>query len=480
MDAQVAKPDDTIDCQGGQITLFGQVIHDDRSDRGLGVVSVATALARSSDVGVIKLALKLGPDRLYNYIRAFGFGQRTGIELPGETRGLLRPVKDWQPASIGYVAIGQEEAVTPIQLVSMVSTIANGGVYLPPHILLPDSTDSLQNAAPPQVAQGSQAQPLTARPFKPEFDLPNPLPSGAHRVISELAAAQMRSMMEGVVLNGTGKPAQLDGYTSGGKTGTAQKIDPVTHRYSKSLHIASFAGFAPVNDPVIAVAVVLDSPKGQYYGNEVAAPVFSEVAQQVLEYLAVPHDTDLKPATEIAKKDAPEKERVSEDDSTQPEEDIQALYDAANDLPADDPQSPAAQKAAAATQASAPSIAAPRDASALSSAQANAIGALAPPSQAPVSSGASANSPSPSSAQPSSARSPGSAAPSDTAVIQLPPENQLRVPALTGLTVRQVIEQAGAAGLDVQIIGDGLAREQAPAPGTLVAPGTKIVVRFTR
>jgi cell division protein FtsI (penicillin-binding protein 3) len=476
MDAQVAKPDDTIDCQGGQITLFGQVIHDDRSDRGLGVVSVATALARSSDVGVIKLALKLGPDRLYNYIRAFGFGQRTGIELPGETRGLLRPVKDWQPASIGYVAIGQEEAVTPIQLVSMVSTIANGGVYLPPHILLPDSTDSLQNAAPPQVAQGSQAQPLTARPFKPEFDLPNPLPSGAHRVISTLAAAQMRGMMEGVVLNGTGKPAQLNGYTSGGKTGTAQKIDPVTHRYSKSLHIASFAGFAPVNDPVIAVAVVLDSPKGLYYGNEVAAPVFSEVAQQVLEYLAVPHDIDLKPVAEVAKKDAPQKERVTEDDSDASEQDIEALYQAANDLPADDPQSPAAQKAASATQA-APSIAAPRDASALASARANAIGAPAPSSPTAVSSGAS---PSSSSAQPSPAQSSGDAAPSGTKIIQLPPENQFRVPALTGLTVRQVIEQAGAAGLDVQIVGNGLAREQAPAPGTLVAPGTKIVVRFTR
>ncbi len=124
MDAKVATPDDMIDCQGGQINLYGRIIHDDRSDRGIGTVSVATALARSSDVGVIKMALKLGPDRLYNYIRAFGFGQRSGIELPGETRGLLRPVKYWQPASIGYVAIGQEEAVTPLQLVTMVSTIA--------------------------------------------------------------------------------------------------------------------------------------------------------------------------------------------------------------------------------------------------------------------------------------------------------------------------------------------------------------------
>ncbi|MGB7267337.1 MAG: penicillin-binding protein 2, partial [Terracidiphilus sp.] len=343
MDAKVATPDDMIDCQGGQINLYGRVIHDDRSDRGIGVVSVATALARSSDVGAIKLALKLGPDRLYNYIRAFGFGQRTGVELPGETRGLLRPVKYWQPASIGYVAIGQEEAVTPLQLVSMVSTIANGGMYLPPHILMPGQAVTnktpVQPAAPLQAAQADQPQlklvsmPLHPSPFKPDEDLPNPLPPGAHRVISELASAQMRKMMEGVVLYGTGKPAQLDGYSSAGKTGTAQKIDPVTHLYSKTMHIASFAGFAPVNNPVISVAVILDSPKGAYYGTAVSAPVFAEVAQEVLEYLGVPHDIDLRPVTTASKKEPP----VTEDDAPAPGEDIQALYQAVNDLPSDDP-----------------------------------------------------------------------------------------------------------------------------------------------
>ena len=133
-------------------------------------------------------------------------------------------------------------------------------------------------------------------PFKPGDDLPKPLPPGAHRVISTMTAAQMRKMMEGVVLYGTGKPAQLNGYSSGGKTGTAQKIDPATHTYSKTMHIASFAGFAPVNNPVISVAVVIDTPKGAYYGAAVSAPVFAEVAQQVLEYLGVPHDIDLRPA----------------------------------------------------------------------------------------------------------------------------------------------------------------------------------------
>jgi cell division protein FtsI (penicillin-binding protein 3) len=493
LDQGVAKPDDMIDCQGGQITLAGRVIHDDKSDRGLGTVTVATALARSSDVAAVKLALKVGPDKFYQYIRAFGFGSRSGVELPGETRGLLLPVecpapsaihsrstapRCWGPSSIGSIAIGQEIAVTPLQLVTMVSTIANGGVYLPPHILLPDTqapTDANQNSALPQVAQ------LTPRPFLPESDLPNPLPSGAHRVISTLTAAQMRQMMEGVVLFGTGKPAQLNGYSSGGKTGTAQKIDPKTHLYSKTMHIASFAGFAPVNNPVIAVAVVIDSPHGDYYGTAVSAPIFAEVAQQVLEYLGVPHDIDLQPVTATAKKDAPVNHRDSEDDAAPPEEDIQALYEAANDLPSDDPQSPAAQKAAA-PPSPAISIAPPVNSSSESSAPANAAGALAassptPSSPGPASPSSSASSPS---AQPSPAHSPASAAPSGTAVIQLPPEHQLRVPSLIGLSVRQVIEEAGAAGLDVEITGNGLAREQAPAPGTMVTPGTKIVVRCER
>src|ERR1035441_9456107 len=177
------------------------------------------------------------------------------------------------------------------------------------------------------------AAPSTPSPFRPGEELPNPLPAGAHRVISTMAAAQMRKMMEGVVLYGTGKEAQLNGYSSGGKTGTAQEIDPATHRYSKTMHIASFAGIAPVNNPVISVAVVIDNPKGgSYYGAAVSAPVFAEVAQQVLEYLAVPHDIDLRPLKPGAKPAKPVIEDASEHTG-----DIDALYAAVNDLPADDP-----------------------------------------------------------------------------------------------------------------------------------------------
>jgi cell division protein FtsI (penicillin-binding protein 3) len=383
------------------------------------------------------MALKVGQNRFYEYIRAFGFGSRSGVELPGETRGLLQPVKRWGGSSIGSIAMGQEVAVTPIQLVTMVSTIANGGVYLPPHILFPNELD-LKATAP----QGSQA-PQTAQPFKPGDDLPNPLPAGAHRVISTMAAAQMRKMMEGVVLFGTGKPAQLNGYSSGGKTGTAQKIDPQTHLYSKSMHIASFAGLAPVNNPVIAIVVVMDSPKGDYYGTTVSAPVFAEVAQQVLEYLGVPHDIDLRPAT--SKPTAP----IKEDDAPRNEEDIKALYDAANDLPNDDPLSAAqAQPSPSAQPAS-------QSANQAAGKAANAQPGAAPAQQAP-------------------GQTPGQA---PTKTVTLSDAGRLRVPSLIGLPVRQVIEQATADGLEVQIVGNGTCRQQAPDPGAMVPAGTRIVVR---
>jgi cell division protein FtsI (penicillin-binding protein 3) len=428
LDQHAVTPDDIVDCQGSRIVVAGRLIHDDKHDH-FGRITVHEALEHSSNVGAIKVALKVGPDRFYDYIRAFGFGQRSGIELPGETRGLLRPVSRWSASSIASVAMGQEVAVTPIQLATMVSTIANGGVYLPPHVLMTGQAD--HGAAQVPAA-------LQASPFKPGQDLPNPLPPGAHRVISTLTAAEMRKMMEGVVLFGTGKEAQLNGYSSGGKTGTAQKIDPATHTYSKTMHVASFAGFAPVNNPVIAVAVILDNPRGAYYGASVSAPVFAEVAQQVLEYLGVPHDIDLRPVSAAQKTAAP----VTEDDAQSA--DVNALYDAVNDLPSDDPlRAPPPQPSAAATP---PAVANPVPSSA----------APSPPAAAP----------------------PQSAGPQPVSrTVMIPDAKLLRVPSLIGLPVRKVIEQAGLAGLDVRIAGNGTAREQAPPPGTMVPPGTQIVVR---
>ncbi len=270
-------------------------------------------------------------------------------------------------------------------------------------------------------------------------------------MIGTMAAAEMRKMMEGVVLFGTGKPAQLNGYSAGGKTGTAQKIDPATHTYSKTMHIASFAGFAPVNNPVISIAVVIDSPHGDYYGTAVSAPVFAEVAQQVLEYLGVPHDTDLQPVKTPSTKDKP----VKEDEASSDTGDINALYAAVNDLPNDDPLRAAP---APPTSASAPPTPAAKDEG----------------SHANVKSGASPATASP--AAQSTAISPSS----NPSSVILAEGAQVQVPSFVGLTVRQVIEQAGRTGLEVEIVGNGTARAQAPAPGDMVRPGTKLVVRCGR
>ncbi len=406
LEAGVAKPDDSIDCQGGQITLAGRVIHDNQGEH-YGVIPVHKALEVSSDVAAVKLALKVGPDRFYQFVRDFGFGTRSGIELPGETRGLLQPVKRWSGSSIGSIAIGQEVGVTPLQLVSMVATIANGGVYLPPHILMPDQ---------PEAGQSPTGQPRV----RIGEELPNPLPAGAHRVISTLTAAEMRKMMEGVVLYGTGKQAQLNGYSSGGKTGTAQKIDPRTHTYSKTLHVGSFAGIAPVNDPVIAVAVVIDSPQGQYYGADVAAPVFAEVTQQVLESLGVPHDAPVRKTAA-----APVKEKEKHPDDAANTGDPNALVAAASELPEDDPLHQTEQ----------PQDVAPPTAS---HAEQNAV---------PASSG--------------NARA-------------------AKVPNLVGLEVRKALETATAAGFNLRIRGSGKVMRQKPAADALLPVGSQIVVQCSR
>jgi cell division protein FtsI (penicillin-binding protein 3) len=235
----------------------------------------------------------------------------------------------------------------------------------------------------------------------------------------------------------------LNGYSSGGKTGTAQKIDPATHTYSKSMHIASFAGFAPVNNPVVAIAVVMDNPKGKgvsYYGTAVSAPVFAEVAQQVLEYLGVPHDINVRSPHAAATTAL----KLAEDDAPENTGDVGALYAAANDLPSDDPL------------------------------RANPV-----PSQ----SAASNSKPQTTVQSPHTANSPINKSPAPapvSATVTVGDANTLRVPSLIGLSVRKVIEQAAANGLEVKITGNGTVREQAPAPGAMVPPGTRIVVRCGR
>lgn len=266
MELGLVKPDDTIDCQMGSITVAGSVIHDHHP---FGVLTVAEALAKSSNVGAIKIALKVHDNPFFGFIQRFGFGARTGVELPGETRGLLVPVNRWQPASIGYLAMGQEVGVTPLQMAAAFGAIANGGVRIAPHLV-----------REVRSAGGTVSQ------------LANP---EQRRVISLETATRLKGMLEGVTLRGTAKKAQLDGYSAAGKTGTAQTFDAKAGGYSKTKYVASFAGFAPVEHPAVVIVVVIDEPAGSHHGGDVAAPVFREIAEQILPDLGIAPDTQLKP-----------------------------------------------------------------------------------------------------------------------------------------------------------------------------------------
>jgi len=270
LENKLARVDERIDCQMGAITVAGRVVHDHKK---FGVLTIPEALAKSSNVAAIKLGIRVGDPTMYEYIRRYGFGSKTGIELPGETNGILRRVERWQPSSIGSIAIGQEIGVTPVQMVSAFGALANDGVRVAPH-LIREVRDAGGNVV-------YRAQP------------------DQRRVISAETAIALRGMLEGVTLNGTAKKAQLDGYSAAGKTGTAQKIDPKTKAYSATKFVGSFVGFAPVSNPQVVIIVVIDEPAGAYHGGDVAAPVFRAVAEQVLPTLGIEPDIETKPAPDL-------------------------------------------------------------------------------------------------------------------------------------------------------------------------------------
>jgi len=277
-DQRIVRPEELFDCENGAVYLAGHRIRDHKP---FGLLTVSNILAKSSDVGAIKIALKLGAPKFYDYIRAFGFGQLTGVDLPGESKGLLRRLENWSAISIGSISMGQEVGVTPIQLISAVSAIANGGFLYRPHVVGGLRRD---NRALPREGVLTPVEP--------------------RRVIQPETAATLRRLMEGVILNGTGTLAHLDGWTAAGKTGSAQKIDPSTGRYSRTQLIASFTGFAPINNPAVSILVSFDSPVGQHEGGQVAAPVFKRIAEQVLAYLDVPRDVPVEPQLiQVAYKD---------------------------------------------------------------------------------------------------------------------------------------------------------------------------------
>jgi cell division protein FtsI (penicillin-binding protein 3) len=278
----LTNPAELIDCQMGSIVVGNRLIHDHKP---FGVLSVSDILVHSSDVGAIKIGLRLGAPRFHEVVRDFGIGQVTGIPLPGERHGLLPADNPWSLSSLASISMGQEVSVTPIQIISAISAVANGGIYNHPTIVKDI-----------------------------ESDKPGPVIPGAdpRRVTDEQTAATVRDMMESVVLRGTGMPAHLDGYTAGGKSGTAQIIDPLTGRYSATNYTASFVGIAPISDPAVTILVVLDSPSAGHLGGEVAGPIFKRIAQEVLTYMAVQHDLSPGSDTEVAQKSQKKQQQLAQ------------------------------------------------------------------------------------------------------------------------------------------------------------------------
>jgi len=438
LEEKLTNPDEVFDCQMGSIVYNGMRIRDSKPH---GLLPVWGVLAESSDVGSIKIALRLGEDRYYKYIRAFGFGQQSGIELPGETRGMTKPPSRWSKVSIAAISIGQEIGISAIQLAGLVSTFANDGVYVPPRIVAGTvpPTDGLQTVS-----------------FHP---------GASHRVISSFTAAQMRSMMEKVVTSpgATGRRATLEGYSSAGKTGTGQKVDPATGVYSKTKYVGSFAGLAPVNNPQIVVVVILDSAVGPHQGGQVAAPVFRRIAQQVLEYLHVLHDLPLAPKHQLLLAQAKMKDKDKDLEEGTPDHPGEPLETA--EVTGDSP-----------VKTSVARVPTPANAGAITS----------PVVQAAMRQPA-ANGPQPMST--SSATEEKSSDIPATAQEKLPltgtvvldvEQGGIEMPSFVGKTVRSAVEAAQDAGLELEAVGSGVARQQSPVAGTHVPAGSHVTVQFGR
>jgi cell division protein FtsI (penicillin-binding protein 3) len=356
------RPQSLLSCGNGRLVLAGRVIRDHKS---YDILPMEDVIAKSSNIGTINAALRMGEADLLDYVLRFGFGRKTDVGLPAEESGLVRPLKRWGKSSIGSVAMGHEISSTTLQLARACSVIASGGFLRKPRIILKKEGAGIVETIPP-----GEPRPILA----PE------------------TAFTMRQMMRRVVLKGTGTAAALDGYSAAGKTGSAQIYDfdrrVYTHKYN-----ASFMGFAPVTNPALVVVVTLNG--SSKFGGTVAAPVFRTVASAALRHLGVPKDLpDEEPLPSI-------------------EEDLNDLAIAMSD-----PEDPEGTSEPSGTQ------------------------------PAPVE--------------------------------ERPKYAGRRVPDFQGLTLRDVVESSSAAGVPVDLVGRGVARVQAPPPGTILAPGERVRVEFAR
>lgn len=259
LEERVVTPSQILDCGDGFIRIGNIEIHE-HNEVKYGLMTFEDVMVHSSNVGLIRVAFSVGEQKLYNYIRRFGFGERTGISLPGEAVGLLRRTSRWSQVSAASISIGQEIGVTPLQIVRALGTIANGGVRVEPRIV-----DRVVDAEGKTIYEPPRREPV--------------------RVVSDRTAALVNEMLKGVVSRGTGLRAAMTDHIVAGKTGTAQKA--VRGGYSVDKFIASFGGYVPADRPRLVILVVVDEPKGEQYGGVIAAPVFKEISEAALRYLNV-------------------------------------------------------------------------------------------------------------------------------------------------------------------------------------------------
>jgi cell division protein FtsI (penicillin-binding protein 3) len=393
------RPDSLIPTGNGTLVLPGRVIHE--SHHGYGTITMQEVLEKSSNIGAIMIGSHVGRENMYEYARRLGFGQRVGLPIPAESQGKLRTLNRWGTTSLASISMGQEVSVTSVQLARLGAVIANGGMLVKPHLVLKRG-DKLEKVDPP------------VRVLKPE------------------TAITMRGMMEGVVLRGTGRVhARLEGYTSGGKTGTAQIFDSVTHHYTHNYN-ASFLGFAPVTNPALVVLVTVHNTSGENgQGADAAAPVFQKIMTEALRMLDVPKD--IPEELVAAKKPANEKPGEFDDlsiadlggSSIMDEEDPDVKKLLADQIKPvkDSDEIPPPAKQDGATQGGAGDL----------------VAAVVPPKPAGPT-----------------------------------------VPDFRGKSMRSVVEESAADGIDVMIEGSGVARAQVPLPGSPLRRGEQIRIVFTR
>lgn len=367
--------EDVFDCEMGGMWVGRRRIRDHHP---YGELTMPEVLMKSSNVGIIKIGDRLGSSRLHSYIRRFGFGTSTGLGLPGEVAGLVRPLSRWSGSSRASLSMGQEIGVTAVQMARLFATIANGGTLVSPRIVR--SVRSPNGAA-----------------VSIEREPPG-------RVISAETAATMQAILEQVVESGTGRLAQIQGYRVAGKTGTAQMINPESRSYADGAYMASFCGFAPVNDPALVGVVMLYDPRGQfYYGGRIAAPLFSSVMRWALRYLDVP------PSKRVPRKPRPAKAYSDE-----------LLVDFVEGR-----------------------VESARDGEALAFAQ-----------------------------------EPPEAEPGGMTESQSDSRPNAVAPDMRGLTMREAFSLAASLGIQIESTGSGVAQEQFPAPGEVLADGQVLRLRF--